>query len=133
MSSNQSTQTGLSSDHFSFNVQIEDPPTGLVVDLEMEVDTGNPIALALPRSFEHFFSNQRTVIDMQGAGSKRSPAYSARIIGVGGIEMDYNTMAVMTLTDSDYGLLGIELLKYLKTDIYDDPKSKKLRLEATHI
>ena len=47
--------------------------------------------------------------------------------------MDYNTMAVMTLTDSDYGLLGIELLKYLKTDIYDDPKSKKLRLEATHI
>jgi len=71
---------------------------------------------------------------MSGAGSAQSPAYAAKITSIGDIQIEYDTMAVMTLTDtSQYGLLGIELLKYLKTEIYDDPDNKKLRLEKSHL
>ena len=133
MSGNQSAQTSLSSDRFEFEVEIEDPATGLTTNFTMEVDTGNPIALALPRHCEHFFTDKMGTVNMSGAGSMQSPAYNARVTAIDSIQMDYETMAVMTLTDSDYGLLGIELLKHMKTEIYDDPDSKKLRLEATHI
>lgn len=133
MSGNQSIETSLTSDHFEFDAEIEDPSTGLTSTFRMEVDTGNPIALALPRYCANFFKNQITTVSLQGAGSANSPAYAAKIIKIGNMQIDYDTMAVMTLTDSQYGLLGIELLKHMKAEIYDNPQNKKLRLENTHL
>ena len=133
MSDNQSATTGLRSKRFEFDVLMEDPPTGLEFTFPLEVDTGNPIALALPRYCEQFFTQQVTTVDLGGAGSTNSPAYEAKIKDIDGIGIDYDTMAVMTLEDSNYGLLGVELLKYMKTEVFDDPSNKKLRLEATHL
>lgn len=134
MSSNQSTITELESKRFEFPVEIKDPKTGLTSKFQMEIDTGNPIALALPRSWSNFFTRRVATVDLSGAGSAQSPAYDAKITRIGDMKIDYDTMAVMTLTDStQYGLLGIDLLKKMKAEIYDDPQDKKLRLEDAYI
>ena len=135
MSGNKSSETTLTqSDHFEFSVKIEDPNTGLEFSFPMEVDTGCPYALALPESCERFFSKRQGTLDLGGAGSAQSPVYSADINEVGDIILTYNTFAVITLEKSySYGLMGIELLKHLKTEISGKPDSKKLRLEKTHL
>lgn len=135
MSGNQSSETTLtSSKYFEFSVTIEDPSTGIEFEFPMEVDTGCPFALALPESCENFFTGELGKIDVGGAGSAQSPVYEANIVQVGDIQLSYDTMAVITLKKGHpYGLVGIELLKYLKTEIFGDPGSKKLRLEKTHL
>jgi hypothetical protein len=100
----------------------------------MEIDTGCHLAVALPRNCEVFFTDHRTTFDLAGAGSKNSPAYNALIEKVGDIDVNYNTLAVMTLSnESKYGLIGIELLKSLGTEIFGEPDDKKMRLKGTHI
>ena len=135
MSDNQSTETTLTqSDYFEFSVKIEDPTSGLEFNFPMEIDTGCPFALALPESCEDFFTAREGMIDLGGAGSTQSPVYRADINQVGEIQLSYNTIAVITLEKSySYGLIGIELLKHLKTKIFGTPRSKKLRLEKTQI
>ena len=128
-----SVETSLSSKRFEFEVEITDPQTGFSFLFTMEVDTGNPIALALPRSCEHFLTNQLSTIDLRGAGTSNSPAYEANITAIEGMEISYETMAVMTLSHDEYGLIGVELLKYLETKIHGEPDSKKLRLTNTHL
>lgn len=133
MSGNQSAETTLSKKRFEFEVEIEDPPTGVATTITMEVDTGSPIAVALPQSYAAYFSDQLTTVDLGGAGTRSSPAYDATVTRVGSIDLEYQTMAVMTLTNSNYGLLGIELLKYMDTEIYDKPNRKTLRIEDEYL
>lgn len=135
MSGNQSSETTLTqSDYFEFSVTIEDPDTGIEFEFPMEVDTGCPFALALPESCENFFSGELGTLDVGGAGSAQSPVYKANINQVGDIHLSYDTIAVITLKKGhSYGLIGIELLKHLKTEIFGDPESKKLRLEKTQL
>lgn len=134
MSGNPSDETRLTNKHFEFDVEVEDPKTGFVSTFPMEIDTGNPIALAMPRSWSHFFTRQLGTVDLGGAGSAQSPAFDAKIKKIGNIDVNFPTMAVMTLTDSQtYGLIGMEFLKYMRTEIYDKPSDKRLKIENTHL
>lgn len=134
MSSDQETVTGLTNNHFEFESEITDPKTGQTRLFPMEIDTGSPFALILPKNCEVFFSEYVTDFDLSGAGSKNSPAYSAIIETVGDIDVDYDTLAIMSLSSKRrYGLIGIELLKKLEAEISDKPENKKLRLKNTYI
>lgn len=133
MSSTPSVTASLNSSHFEFPVRLEDPQTGLEFDFTCEIDTGCPFALCLPRHGQQWFTEYITSYDVQGAGTTNSPAYRASIKSIGGMDVGYETMAIMTLEDSDYGLIGIELLNYLRTEIHNDPNDKKLTLEKTHL
>jgi hypothetical protein len=134
MSGNQQTQTGLTNEHFEFEAEIEDPQTGLTTTFPMEIDTGNPVALAMPIYCEEFFTEYVTTVHLGGAGSANSPAYAATIKRLGDMTLDYEALAIMTLDNSsDYGLIGIELLKFFEAEIFDSPSSKKLRLEDTYL
>lgn len=134
MSSNQRIETGLTNNHFEFDAEIEDPQTGLITTFPMEIDTGNPVALAMPMFCDEFFTNHVTTISLGGAGSANSPAYEATIKSLGDMDVDYETLAIMTLDNSsNYGLIGIELLNRLDAQIFDDPDDKKLSLEDTYL
>lgn len=134
MSGNPSTQTTLTNaNHFEFDAELEDPGTGLTFTVSLEVDTGCPVALALPKLYHQFFTEYQGDINLGGAGSKNSPTFNANIRDVGGVQVDFDTMAVMTLDNqSSYGLLGINFLKFAKTEIFDSPGQKTLKLTDTH-
>lgn len=136
MSGNPSTQTLLNSrkDHFEFDVEIEDPGTGLVSTFTMEVDTGSPFAILLPNYCSQFFNNYQGDVNVGGAGSGQSPLFEANLKSVGQLNMNFQTYAVMGLDKSyDYGLLGINFLKYVKTEIYGPESNKEIMLEDTHL
>ena len=135
MSGNQSTQTGLNQrKHFEFQVEIEDPDTGLITPFPMEVDTGSPAAIVLPRFCSQFFNEYQGPIKMAGAASGTCPTYNANILSVDSLSMDFETMAIMGLDNSyDYGLLGIDFLKRVYTEIEGPPNGKTMNLEDTHL
>lgn len=134
MSNNQRIETGLTNHRFEFEAEIEDPQTGLTTTFPMEIDTGNPVALAMPTYYESFFTEHVTTVNLGGAGSANSPAYEAIIKRLGDMDLDYDTLAIMTLDNStNYGLIGIELLKLFEAEIFSNPDNKKLSLEDTYM
>lgn len=134
MSSNPTISTHLTqNNHFEFSAELEDPKTGLKFSFPLEVDTGCPVELILPKYFDGRFTDFQGYLNMGGAGSGKSATYSVDIKQFGGMSLDFETMAVMTLDNNyRYGLVGMDFLKFFKTEINDQPSQKQLKLEHSH-
>ena len=113
---------------------MEDPVTGNPFQFTCEIDTGNPDALALPRycsaSFKHRIGREHR----GGAGTGLSDIYSVKITRLGGESVSHPTSAIMCLGDNcGYGLIGIDLLRYMLTEIRGDPDDKEMEMKFEHI
>lgn len=132
-SENETLQLGSRKD-FRAQARLEDPETGLVYQYPLEIDTGNPDAISLPRTHAYKFNEYVGDVARSGAGTGQSECYSVKIQRLGTMELDFETIAVMTLSNrSDYGLIGIDLLKMMSVEIYDEPEEKKMTLSADYL
>ena len=134
MSNKTLTLTETSKKDFRTEVRMEDPTTGLDFEFTFEVDTGSPDALALPDYCCASFNNRIGREPRGGAGTGLSDIYSVKITEIGGESVSHYTSAIMSLDNSyNYGLIGIDLLRYMFTEIQGSPNNKKMEMKFKHL
>jgi hypothetical protein len=122
---------------FRAEALLKDPNTGFNYSIQLEVDTGNPDAISLPHTHSIFFTEKLYQTHRAGAGTGLSDCYKITLESFGNLSIDHTTVAVMTLkpqsNSDDYGLIGIDLLKYMEGELFGGPQNPKLSLEPTHL
>lgn len=134
MSKKSITLQETAKNDFKTEIRMEDPVTGNPFEFTFEIDTGSPDALALPSycsaSFRHRIGRERR----GGAGTGLSDIYSVKITKIGGISVSHPTSAIMSLSNNyKYGLIGVDLLRYMLTEIRGNPKNKEMEIEFEHL
>jgi len=115
-------------------VRIEDPVSGNSFSIECDIDTGNPDAIALPQDYEGRLTRHLGTEARSGAGIGESDIYAAEITGIGQIKTAHTTSVYFSLPRSmPTGLIGMDLLKYMISEIYDGPDNTKMDLKPTHL
>lgn len=135
MSPNRTTLSESNHKDFRGEVRLRDPATSREFSFPCEIDTGNPVAVALPENLGHNFTNQLTTTVLGGAGTGTlSSCWEAEVVSLETLQIDHPTMVVTGLpSGKNYGLIGLDLLRYLDVSIYDQPKDKKMALLDAHI
>lgn len=126
----------LTSDRdFKTEVTVIDPPTNSPITLPFEIDTGNPDALAVPRSYGSVLNDFQGVVRRVGAGSGSSDCYRVNIVDVGGCTVSYQTLAIATLNPQNFsfGLIGMDLLRELYVEIHGNPNNKQMDMDLSNI
>lgn len=134
MTSGPTHRIYLDANRFTVSTTFVDPDTGNELRIPCEVDTGNPTEVALPKSESSRFTEFEFMDNYGGAGIGPCEVYSATLRKIGSLSVEYECRVTMALEESyPYGLIGVDLLKYMTANLDGDPSSKYLDLYPTHM
>lgn len=115
-------------------VRVADPVTGKTFSLDCDIDTGNPDALALPTDYKSYLTKHLGTKSRGGAGIGQSDIYAAEIQGIGDLDISHVTSVYFSLPSSmPRGLIGMDLLKFMVSEIYGGPDGTMIDVDPVYL